>query len=161
MIASMSVTLHTSHGDLKVEVFCDSIPLASENFLSLAASNYYDNTIFHRNIKDFMIQGGDPSKIGKGGDSIWGKPFKDEYHPLHKFDERGMIAMANNGPDTNKSQFFIVSFIDYNIYINTILTITTITIRHIQLSLILIISILYLLKLLMALIHLIQWSVYL
>ena len=115
----MSVTLHTSHGDLKVEVFCDSIPLASENFLSLAASYYYDNTIFHRNIKDFMIQGGDPSKTGKGGDSIWGKPFKDEYHPLHKFDERGMIAMANNGPDTNKSQFFIVSFIDYNIYTNT------------------------------------------
>ena len=124
----MSVTLHTSHGDLKVEIFCDSIPLASENFLSLAASYYYDNTIFHRNIKgndtitinatisitdmictDFMIQGGDPTKTGKGGDSIWGKPFKDECHPLHKFDERGMIAMANNGPDTNKSQFFIVS----------------------------------------------------
>jgi len=57
-----------------------------------------------------MIQGGDPSRTGKGGESIWGKGFKDEFNPLNKFEERGIIAMANNGPDTNKSQFFIVSY---------------------------------------------------
>ena len=74
-----------------------------------------------------MIQGGDPTKTGKGGDSIWGKPFKDEYHPLHKFDERGMIAMANNGPDTNKSQFFIVSITKNTTTFTTTTTATTTT----------------------------------
>ncbi|KAI0321776.1 peptidyl-prolyl cis-trans isomerase-like 3 [Amylostereum chailletii] len=97
----MSVTLHTTHGDLKIEIFCEAVPKAAENFLALCASNYYDGCIFHRNIKGFMIQTGDPSGTGKGGQSIWGGPFADE------FNARGLVAMANSGPDTNKSQFFI------------------------------------------------------
>lgn len=103
----MSVTLHTSHGDLKIEIFCEAVPKAAENFLALCASNAYDNTIFHRNIKGFMIQGGDPTGTGKGGQSIWGKPFADEVRSTLKINARGVVAMANSGPDTNKSQFFI------------------------------------------------------
>jgi len=80
---------------------------AAENFLALCASNYYDGSIFHRNIKGFMIQTGDPSGSGKGGQSIWGKPFSDEIRSTLKFNARGVVAMANNGPDSNKSQFFI------------------------------------------------------
>ncbi|KIJ13423.1 hypothetical protein PAXINDRAFT_163657 [Paxillus involutus ATCC 200175] len=103
----MSVTLHTSHGDLKIEVFCEAVPKAAENFLALCASGYYDNCNFHRNIRGFMIQTGDPSGSGKGGQSIWGKPFEDEIRSTLKFNNRGVVAMANSGPDTNKSQFFI------------------------------------------------------
>ncbi|KAF9069007.1 peptidyl-prolyl cis-trans isomerase-like 3, partial [Rhodocollybia butyracea] len=103
-----SVTLHTTHGDLKIELFCEAVPKASENFLALCASNYYDGCIFHRNIKGFMIQTGDPSGSGKGGQSIWGKPFADEVRSTLKFNARGVVAMANSGVDTNKSQFFIV-----------------------------------------------------
>ncbi|KAF8519547.1 peptidyl-prolyl cis-trans isomerase-like 3 [Gautieria morchelliformis] len=104
---SMSVTLHTSLGDLKIEIFCEAVPKAAENFLALCASKSYDNTIFHRNIKGFMIQGGDPTGTGKGGQSIWGKPFADEVRSTLKFNARGVVAMANAGPDTNKAQFFI------------------------------------------------------
>ncbi|EIW72300.1 hypothetical protein TREMEDRAFT_66807 [Tremella mesenterica DSM 1558] len=103
----MSVTLHTTHGDLKIEVFCEAVPRTSENFLALCASGVYDNTIFHRNIKGFMIQGGDPTGTGKGGQSIWGKPFPDEIRQTLRFNTRGVVAMANAGPDTNKAQFFI------------------------------------------------------
>lgn len=103
----MAVTLHTSHGELKLELFCEATPKAAENFLALCASNYYDGCLFHRNIKGFMIQTGDPSGTGKGGDSIWGGPFNDEIRPTIKFNNRGMVAMANAGPDQNKSQFFI------------------------------------------------------
>ncbi|KAK1923845.1 cyclophilin-like domain-containing protein [Papiliotrema laurentii] len=103
----MSVTLHTSLGDLKIEIFCEAVPRTAENFLALAASGYYDNTIFHRNIKTFMIQGGDPNGTGKGGQSIWGAPFPDEIRQTLRFNTRGIVAMANGGPDTNKSQFFI------------------------------------------------------
>lgn len=103
----MSVTLHTTHGDLKIEVFCEAVPKAAENFLALCASNYYDGSIFHRNIKAFMVQTGDPSGSGKGGQSIWGAPFSDEIRSTLKFNARGIVAMANSGPDTNKSQFFI------------------------------------------------------
>ncbi|KAF9648731.1 cyclophilin-like protein, partial [Thelephora ganbajun] len=102
-----SVTLHTTLGDLKIEVFCEAMPKAAENFLALCASNYYDGCIFHRNIKNFMIQTGDPTGAGKGGQSIWAKPFEDEIRSTIKFNARGMLAMANSGPDTNKSQFFI------------------------------------------------------
>ncbi|XP_058223982.1 peptidyl-prolyl cis-trans isomerase CYP18-1 isoform X3 [Rhododendron vialii] len=73
-----SVTLHTNLGDIKCEIACDEVPRAAENFLALCASGYYDGTIFHRNIKGFMIQGGDPTGTGKGGTSIWGKKFNDE-----------------------------------------------------------------------------------
>ncbi|KAG8961991.1 Peptidyl-prolyl cis-trans isomerase cyp10 [Tulasnella sp. 419] len=103
----MSVTLHTSLGDLKIEVFCEAVPKTAENFLALCASGSYDDCLFHRNIKNFMIQTGDPTNTGKGGQSIWGKPFPDEIRSTLKFNARGVVAMANSGPDTNKSQFFI------------------------------------------------------
>ncbi|EGO25081.1 cyclophilin-type peptidyl-prolyl cis-trans isomerase [Serpula lacrymans var. lacrymans S7.9] len=103
----MSVTLHTTLGELKIEIFCEAVPKAAENFLALCASKYYDDCIFHRNIKGFMAQAGDPTGSGKGGQSIWGKPFADEIRSTLKFNARGMVAMANSGPDTNKSQFFI------------------------------------------------------
>ncbi|OJT15552.1 Peptidyl-prolyl cis-trans isomerase-like 3 [Trametes pubescens] len=90
-----------------VEIFCEAVPKAAENFLALCASGYYDNCLWHRNIKGFMIQTGDPSGSGKGGQSIWGKPFPDEVRTTLKFNNRGILAMANSGPDTNKSQFFI------------------------------------------------------
>ncbi|KAH8831636.1 cyclophilin-like protein [Flagelloscypha sp. PMI_526] len=104
----MSVTLHTEgHGEIKIEVFCEAVPKAAENFLALCASNYYDGCLFHRNIKNFMIQTGDPSGTGKGGQSIWGSPFEDEIRSTLKFNARGMVAMANSGQNTNKAQFFI------------------------------------------------------
>ncbi|KAK6016292.1 peptidyl-prolyl cis-trans isomerase, cyclophilin-type [Ostertagia ostertagi] len=74
----MSVTLHTTAGDIKLELFCQECPKACENFLALCASGYYKDNIFHRNIKDFMVQTGDPTGTGKGGNSIWGGPFEDE-----------------------------------------------------------------------------------
>lgn len=75
----MSVTLHTDVGDIKIEVFCERTPKTCENFLALCASNYYNGCIFHRNIKGFMVQTGDPTGTGRGGNSIWGKKFEDEY----------------------------------------------------------------------------------
>lgn len=103
----MSLTLNTSHGKVKIELFCELCPLASKNFLALAASNYYDGTLFHRNIKGFIIQGGDPTGTGKGGSSIYGKTFKDEIVPELKHEKRGIVSMANSGPNTNGGQFFI------------------------------------------------------
>lgn len=104
----MSVTLHTSLGDVKIEVFCEQVPKTANNFLALCASNYYDGTIFHRNIKGFMIQGGDPTGTGKGGKSVYesGK-FEDEIVSSLKHSKRGIVSMANSGPNTNGSQFFI------------------------------------------------------
>mmetsp|Transcript_3142 Transcript_3142/g.11997 ORF Transcript_3142/g.11997 Transcript_3142/m.11997 type:complete len:174 (-) Transcript_3142:108-629(-) len=103
----MAVTLHTSLGDVKVEIYCDTAPRTAFNFLALAASGYYDATRFHRNIKGFMIQGGDPTGTGKGGASIWGGDFPDELHAENRHDARGVLAMANKGPGTNRSQFFV------------------------------------------------------
>jgi len=103
----MSVTLHTTLGDLKIEVFCEAVPKAAENFLALCASGQYDNVLFHRNIRGFMIQTGDPTGTGKGGQSIWGREFPDEIRTTLKFNDRGIVAMANKGADTNKSQFFV------------------------------------------------------
>jgi peptidyl-prolyl cis-trans isomerase-like 3 len=88
-------------------IFCDTVHKASFNFLALAASGYYNNTLFLRNIKGFMVQGGDPTGTGKGGESIWGGTFIDEFHSDLKHDKRGIVSMANNGPDSNGSQFFI------------------------------------------------------
>lgn len=104
----MAVSLQTSQGVIKLELFCDKVPRTCENFLALAASGYYNKTLFHRNMKGFMLQGGDPTGTGKGGESIFGGVFADEIHPecpLHY--KRGIVSMANNGPDTNGSQFFI------------------------------------------------------
>mmetsp|Transcript_22668 Transcript_22668/g.67515 ORF Transcript_22668/g.67515 Transcript_22668/m.67515 type:complete len:164 (-) Transcript_22668:331-822(-) len=106
----MSVTLHTTLGDIKIELFCDQTPRTCENFLALAASNYYDGTLFHRNIKGFMVQGGDPTGTGKGGRSIYATPngkFPDELVETLKHTRRGIVSMANSGPNTNGSQFFI------------------------------------------------------
>ena len=100
-------TIKTNMGDIKVVLFPDAAPKAVENFTTHAENGYYDGVIFHRVIPDFMIQGGDPLGKGIGGESIWGKPFKDEfsrdYHNL-----RGALCMANAGPNTNGSQFFIL-----------------------------------------------------
>ena len=78
-----------------------------ENFLTHCSSGYYNNTVFHRSIRHFMVQGGDPDGTGSGGNSIWGKAFKDEFKPQYSHSGRGVLAMANSGPDTNKSQFYI------------------------------------------------------
>jgi peptidyl-prolyl cis-trans isomerase-like 3 len=132
----MSVTLHTNHGNIKIEVFCDKVRRASENFLALCASGYYDQTLFLRNIRGFMVQGGgeyvsavfalqfhlltfvfhhiylignsvDPTGTGKGGECIWGGTFEDDFHPELRHDRRGIVSFANNGSNTNGSQFFI------------------------------------------------------
>ncbi|CAB4023828.1 peptidyl-prolyl cis-trans isomerase-like 3 [Paramuricea clavata] len=103
----MSVTLVTDFGDIKVELFCEEAPKTCENFLALCGSGYYNGCIFHRNIKGFMVQTGDPSGTGKGGKSIWGRKFEDEIVPTLKHNVRGVVSMANSGPNTNGSQFFI------------------------------------------------------
>ncbi|CAK4659085.1 hypothetical protein LEN26_005537 [Aphanomyces euteiches] len=101
------VRLNTNFGAINLEVDCDMVPRTCDNFLGLCAKGYYNGTIFHRIIRGFMMQGGDPSGTGTGGESIWGKSFKDEFDSrlLHK--ERGVLSMANAGPNTNNSQFFI------------------------------------------------------
>jgi cyclophilin family peptidyl-prolyl cis-trans isomerase len=97
-------TLHTNHGLIELELFDDDAPKTVANFRKLAADGFYDGVIFHRVIKDFMIQGGDPTGTGTGGP---GYTFEDEFND-HKV-ERGAMAMANAGPNTNGSQFFIVT----------------------------------------------------
>ena len=102
----MSATLHTNHGDIKLELFCDT-RRATAQLARASASGYYDGTTFHRNIKGFMLQGGDPTGTGKGGESIWGGKFADEIHPDNTHSARGTLSMANAGPNTNGSQFFL------------------------------------------------------
>ena len=99
-----SATLHTNHGPIALELFDGEAPKTVENFRKLATDGFYDGVIFHRVIPDFMIQGGDPTGTGTGGP---GYTFEDEFndHPV----ERGALAMANAGPNTNGSQFFIVT----------------------------------------------------
>ncbi|KRK97273.1 peptidyl-prolyl cis-trans isomerase [Secundilactobacillus odoratitofui DSM 19909 = JCM 15043] len=99
--------IHTSMGDVEVQLFPEQAPKAVENFVTLAKQQYYDEVIFHRVISDFMIQGGDPTGTGMGGDSIWGEPFEDEFSK-ELYNLRGALSMANSGPNTNGSQFFIV-----------------------------------------------------
>ncbi|MGT2742975.1 Cof-type HAD-IIB family hydrolase [Streptococcus plurextorum] len=100
-------TIKTNHGDLVLKLFPEQAPLTVKNFVELAESGYYDGVIFHRIIEDFMIQGGDPTGTGMGGESIYGGSFQDEFsEELYHF--RGALSMANAGPDTNGSQFFIV-----------------------------------------------------
>lgn len=99
--------MKTSMGDIKIRLFPEAAPKTVENFVTHAKNGYYDGLIFHRVIKDFMIQGGDPTGSGMGGESIWGDSFEDEFSPeLHNL--RGALSMANAGPNTNGSQFFIV-----------------------------------------------------
>ena len=103
------VVFETSLGAVEITLRPDVAPKTCENFLGLVAKGYYDGIIFHRVIKNFMIQGGDPTASGAGGESIWGKPFADEFRADVKFDKPGLLAMANRGPNTNGSQFFITT----------------------------------------------------
>lgn len=99
----------TTQGNFEVTLFPEVAPKTVENFLKHVDDHYYDGTTFHRVIKGFMIQGGDPLGNGTGGESIWGKSFEDEFDPALKFDHTGVLAMANKGPNTNGSQFFITT----------------------------------------------------
>eukprot|EP01112_Ceratiomyxa_fruticulosa_P007038 TRINITY_DN1810_c0_g1_i1.p1 TRINITY_DN1810_c0_g1~~TRINITY_DN1810_c0_g1_i1.p1 ORF type:complete len:455 (+),score=107.12 TRINITY_DN1810_c0_g1_i1:958-2322(+) len=102
------VIIQTSVGPLDVELWPKESPKAVRNFVQLCLEGYYDNTIFHRLVKDFIVQGGDPTGTGTGGESIYGGPFSDEFHQRLRFSHRGIVAMANLGqPHTNTSQFFI------------------------------------------------------
>ncbi|XP_011152553.1 peptidyl-prolyl cis-trans isomerase-like 2 [Harpegnathos saltator] len=101
------VRLFTNFGALNLELFCDLVPKTCENFIKHCQNGYYNGTKFHRSIRNFMIQGGDPTNTGNGGESIWGKPFEDEFKPVLSHLGRGILSMANSGPNTNGSQFFI------------------------------------------------------
>jgi len=102
------VVLETTKGTLKIELYPKIAPLAVENFMTHIKDGYYNGIAFHRIIKNFMIQGGDPTETGRGGESIWHKNFKDEFKDK-TFDSAGILAMANRGPNTNGSQFFITT----------------------------------------------------
>jgi len=101
------VVLETNRGNITLELFPDIAPKATENFIGLAKKGYYNGVIFHRVIEGFMIQGGDPTGTGSGGESLWNTAFEDEISQDMQFDSSGLLAMANAGPNTNKSQFFI------------------------------------------------------
>jgi cyclophilin family peptidyl-prolyl cis-trans isomerase len=103
------MVIETTMGTIEVALFRAEAPKTVENFVQLAAKKYYDGIIFHRVIDNFMIQGGDPTGTGTAGESIYGKKFEDEISPKLKFDRPGLLAMANAGPNTNGSQFFITT----------------------------------------------------
>ena len=108
-ISNPVVVLQTNQGDIELELLPKVAPKAVKNFLELSKKGYYDGIIFHRVIKGFMIQGGDPTGTGRGGESIYGGVFDNEYAPNVVFDKPGILAMANAGPNTNGSQFFITT----------------------------------------------------
>lgn len=99
--------MHTNMGDIAIRLFPEKTPKTCENFMTHAKNGYYNGLIFHRVIRDFMIQGGDPTGTGCGGESIWGDSFEDE-PDIELRNYRGALSMANAGPNTNGSQFFIV-----------------------------------------------------
>jgi peptidylprolyl isomerase domain and WD repeat-containing protein 1 len=103
------VVLHTTLGDIVILVFGRDCPRAAENFITHCQNHYYDNVKFHRVIKNFMIQTGDPLGDGTGGESIWHEPFENEIVPHLRHDQGGVVSMANAGPNTNGSQFFITT----------------------------------------------------
>ncbi len=103
------IVFETNQGNIEIELFPEIAPKACENIAGLIDQGYYDGTVFHRVIKGFMIQGGDPTATGRGGQSLWGSPFADETTPEVGFDQKGLLAMANAGPKTNGSQFFITT----------------------------------------------------
>jgi peptidylprolyl isomerase len=106
-VAKQNVVFETNQGVIEFKLFDDVAPKACENFRGLVKNGYYNGIIFHRVIPGFMIQGGDPTGTGRGGESLWGTEFEDEFSPTVQFDRKGLLAMANRGPATNGSQFFI------------------------------------------------------
>ncbi|KAM3955140.1 spliceosome-associated protein CWC27 homolog [Aphomia sociella] len=100
------VLLKTTAGDIDIELWTKEAPKACRNFIQLCMEGYYNGTIFHRVVPDFIVQGGDPNGDGTGGESVYGTPFKDEFHSRLRFNRRGLVAMANAGKDDNGSQFF-------------------------------------------------------
>lgn len=104
-----NVILETNQGAIELKLMPEVAPKACENFAALVEKGYYNGIIFHRVIKDFMIQGGDPTGTGTAGQSIWGKDFEDEINIDVKFNKPGILAMANSGRNTNGSQFFITT----------------------------------------------------
>lgn len=115
-MANRVAVIQTNHGTIRFELLEEDAPKTTENFITLAERGYYNGIIFHRVIKGFMIQGGDPTGTGRGGESVWGRRFDDEIDPASAVYQRGYkagtVAMANAGPNTNGSQFFIMH-IDY------------------------------------------------
>ncbi len=103
------VVLETTQGTIELILYPEAAPKACKNFVALVDKGYYHGTIFHRVIKNFMLQGGDPTGTGRGGTSVWGTTFEDEVSTDVKFDRKGLLAMANAGPSTNGSQFFITT----------------------------------------------------
>lgn len=102
------LTMNTTLGPLNIELRCDLAPRTCENFLALCEMGYYTGTPFHRSIRNFMVQGGDPTGTGRGGESIYGPSFKDEMDSRLTHSGRGILGMANSGKDTNASQFYIL-----------------------------------------------------
>ncbi len=100
-------TVVTNMGSFKIEFYDELAPKTVENFKGLSRNGYFNGVIFHRVIKGFVIQGGDPTGTGRGGQSLWGGKFKDEFTPLLRHDAAGILSMANAGPNTNGSQFFV------------------------------------------------------
>ncbi|KAL7847864.1 hypothetical protein AOLI_G00225820 [Acnodon oligacanthus] len=100
------VLIKTTGGDIDVELWSKEAPKACRNFVQLCMEGYYNGTIFHRVVPEFIVQGGDPTGTGAGGESVYGRPFKDEFHSRLRFNRRGLVAMANAGPHDNGSQFF-------------------------------------------------------
>jgi cyclophilin family peptidyl-prolyl cis-trans isomerase len=115
-MANRTAVIETNKGTIRVELLEEDAPKTTENFITLAQRGYYDGIIFHRVIKDFMIQGGDPTGTGRGGESAWGGRFNDEINRSSQVYQtgykKGTVAMANAGPNTNGSQFFIMH-VDY------------------------------------------------
>ena len=109
IFASPKAVIETTEGTIEVTLKPDIAPKACENFMALSKKGYYDGTTFHRILKHFMIQGGDPKGNGTGGTSMWGRPFEDELSSKQRFDRPLLLAMANAGPNTNGSQFFITT----------------------------------------------------
>jgi len=107
IFAAPTAAIETTQGVVEIELRPDIAPKACENFIALSKKGYYNGLIFHRIIKGFMIQGGDPTGTGTGGASVWGKNFADEITPKLTFEKPLLLAMANRGPNTNGSQFFI------------------------------------------------------
>ncbi len=109
MTQQTTIVLETNRGNIEVKLYDEQTPKTVENFKGLVEKGYYNGVIFHRCIKKFMIQGGDPTGTGRGGASLWGGKFQDEFRKELKFDKPGILAMANAGPNTNGSQFFITT----------------------------------------------------